>query len=123
MDYRALATQYANQYGVPADFFTKLIGQESGFNPNAVSPAGARGIAQIMPATGQGWGVDPNDPVASLQAAAKNLKGYADANGGSWLAAAVSYNAGPGAWTTYQRTGYLPEETKRYVQSILGMTV
>lgn len=122
-DYRSLAVQYANQYGVPVDFFTKLIGQESGFNPNAVSPAGALGIAQVMPGTAQGWGIDPHDPVASLDAAAKNLKAYADANGGSWLAAAISYNAGPGAWATYQRTGWLPDETKRYVQSILGVTV
>jgi hypothetical protein len=113
-DYRKIARQKARKYRVPEAVFLRQIKQESGFNPNARSPAGATGIAQIMPATARGWGVNPNDPVASLEAAAKNMGRYIKAYG---LEGALrAYNAGPGA--IEKSKGYA--ETNNYVQRILG---
>lgn len=117
--YQNLAGQYASQYGVPSDLFSRQINQESGFNPTARSGAGAIGIAQIMPQTAQGWNVDPTDPKASLQAAARAMSQYKQ-QFGSWAAALVAYNAGPGAAQTYLRTGALPAETRRYLAVVLG---
>ena len=69
-NYRRIATLKARKYGIDPRYFRRQIGAESGFNPNARSRAGARGIAQIMPETAAGWGVNPDDPIASLEALA-----------------------------------------------------
>lgn len=114
-DYRAAARQAAQRYGLDPNVFLRQINQESGFNPTARSPAGAIGIAQIMPATARGWGVDPTDPIAALNAAAKNMKGYVDKYG-SYRNALVAYNAGPGA----VGRGSLPAETTKYIDIILN---
>lgn len=113
-DYEAEARRYAKQYGLDPNIFVRQIRQESGFNPNARSGAGAIGIAQIMPGTAKGWGVDPTDPSASLNAAAKNMAAYVR-QFGSYKNALVAYNAGPG------RVGKaLPTETQNYIKTILG---
>lgn len=113
-DYRAVAAAKARKYGVPPSVFVAQIQQESGFNPRARSPVGANGIAQIMPATARGWKVNSNDPVASLDAAAKNMGRYIQAYG---LEGALrAYNAGPGA--IEKSKGYA--ETNNYVKRILG---
>lgn len=114
MNLRAAARQAAIKYKLDPDLFARQIGAESGFNPRAVSPAGARGVAQIMPATARGWGVNPDDPVASLDAAAKNMSRYVHTYG-NWRDALVAYNAGPGAVGKP-----LYRETQAYVQKILG---
>jgi hypothetical protein len=113
-DYRAIARRKARKYGLPPSVFERQIQQESGFNPRARSPAGATGIAQIMPATARGWGVNPNDPVASLDAAAKNMASYVRKYG-SYENALRAYNAGPAA--IQKSKGYA--ETNKYVQNIL----
>lgn len=102
----------AKIYGVP--FLPAQIGAESGYNPNAVSPAGAIGAAQIMPGTAAAWGVDPHDPFASIRAAAKHMHEYLK-QFGSPEAALTAYNAGPGAVGKP-----LPAETKAYIQKVLG---
>lgn len=112
--YRRLARRYAQEEGLDPDVFERQIGQESGFDPHARSPAGAIGIAQIMPGTAKGWGVDPTNPKASLKAAAKNMASYVKKYG-SYKNALVAYNAGPGAVG-----GHLPAETKNYINVILG---
>jgi hypothetical protein len=113
-DYQAEARKAAQRYGLNPGVFVRQIRQESGFNPNARSPAGAQGIAQIMPATAKGWGVNPNDPVAALNAAAKHMARYVKQYG-SYRDALVAYNAGPG------RVGQsLPAETQNYIKTILG---
>lgn len=119
INYRRLARQKAKKYGINPDYFERQIGAESGFNPRAGSPKGARGIAQIMPGTARGWGVNPNDPVASLDAAAKNMSRYLRAYGGDWRKALAAYNAGPGA---VQKYGGVPPfaETKNYIAKIIG---
>lgn len=113
-DYRAAARRAAARYGLDPNVFVRQINQESGFNPSARSPKGATGIAQIMPDTAKGWGVDPTDPIASLNAAAKNMAKYVKEYG-SYRNALVAYNAGPG----YVGKA-LPAETVNYIKTILG---
>lgn len=113
-DYVRLARHFAVAHGINPDFFVRQIRQESGFNPNARSPAGAIGIAQIMPATAKGWGVDPTNPVAALNAAAAAMGKYVR-QFGSYRDALVAYNAGPGAVGKP-----LPAETQNYIKVILG---
>jgi hypothetical protein len=114
-NYQDAARQAARRYGLDEGVFLRQIRQESGFNPHARSPAGAIGIAQIMPGTAKGWGVNPNDPLASLNAAAKNMAGYVKKYG-SYRNALIAYNAGPGA----VGRGSLPAETQNYIRTILG---
>ena len=124
-DYVVYARQAAQNAGIDPNLFVAQMKQESGLQPyNAdgtvkVSPAGAVGVAQIMPATAQGWGVDPNDPYASLDAAAAAMASYLARYNGSWADALAAYNAGPGAVDKY---GGVPPylETRAYVAGILG---
>jgi len=118
MDYRALASQIAQQEGVPVDLFLRLVNQESRFNPNAVSPAGAMGLAQLMPGTARDLGVDPSDPTQNLTGGARYLCQQLDTFGQPDLALAA-YNAGPG---NVRKHGGIPpfKETQNYVSTILG---
>ena len=114
-DYVAMARNAARRAGLDPNIFVRQIRQESGFRPDARSPAGALGIAQIMPATARGWKVDPMDPQAALNAAARNMASYVRKYGG-YENALRAYNAGPGAIQASR--GY--KETNHYVQTILG---
>ena len=113
--------QSAGEYGLPVEFFARVIWQESRFNARAVSPKGAEGIAQFMPATADFRGLaDPFEPIAALQKAAGYLADLRKAFGNLGLAAA-GYNAGPGrvsAWLA--GTGALPSETRNYVAITTG---
>jgi len=113
-DWQQVAQQKARKYGLDPSIFARQIRQESGFNPDAQSPAGAIGIAQIMPATARGWGVNPRDPNAALDAAARHMAQYVK-QFGSYKDALVAYNAGPG-----RVGGALPVETQNYIKTILG---
>lgn len=97
--------------------FLRQIQQESGFNPNARSSAGAQGIAQFMPATARGFGINPLDPVQALFAAAKYDRQGVDKYGS--LARALSaYNSGrPDA---YRDPHFAGGQTFNYVKRILG---
>lgn len=110
---RAAARRAAQQAGIDPDIFIRQINQESGFNPSAVSSAGAVGIAQFMPGTARGLGVNPRQPVPSLFAAARLMAQYVR-RFGSYRNALVAYNAGPGAVG-----GRLPAKTQGYLASIL----
>jgi hypothetical protein len=113
------AIEAAERHGIDPDLFLKLVRQESGFNPNAVSHAGAQGLTQLMPGTAEYLGVsDPFDPIANLDGGARYLKEQLDKFGEPALALAA-YNAGPGRVTQY---GGIPpfEETQNYVRAILG---
>lgn len=86
----AMARAAASRHGLPEALFLAQIEQESSFDVHARHPvSGAQGIAQIMPATARGWGVNPWDPASALDAAAKAMAGY---------------------WRTYQRQGHTPRE-------------
>ena len=113
-NYRKVARRAARRYGLDPSIFERQIQQESGFRPNARSGAGALGIAQIIPETAKSWGVNPNDPKAALDAAAKHMAGYVQKYG-SYKNALVAYNAGPGAVGKA-----LPAETQGYISKILG---
>jgi soluble lytic murein transglycosylase-like protein len=115
-------TQAAAENGLPAEFFIRLIWQESRFNPHAVSPKGALGIAQFMPRTASERGLaDPLEPLTALRESASYLRELRTTFRGSLGLAAAAYNAGPGrveAWLAGRRG--LPEETRNYVLSITG---
>lgn len=106
----------AIKHGINPTYFLRQINQESGFNPNARSGAGAVGIAQIVPH----WhpGVDPTDPVASLDYAANWMSQLLKQHGGSWAQALSVYNSGkPDA---YRDPNFAGGQTYRYVRTILG---
>jgi hypothetical protein len=107
---------------LPFDFFTRLIWRESRFDPRAVSPAGAQGIAQFMPRTANGRGLDnPFDPVSALMESAEYLRELLQRFGNLGLAAAA-YNAGPKRiqdWLA-KRGPPLRQETRDYVEIITG---
>jgi Transglycosylase SLT domain/SPOR domain len=115
-------TQAATDNDLPIEFFTRLIWQESRFNPNAVSPKGALGIAQFMPRTAAERGLaDPLEPLTALRESASYLRELRTTFGGSLGLAAAAYNAGPGrveAWLAGRRG--LPDETRNYVLSVTG---
>ena len=110
----------AQKYGVDPALVRSVIAQESGFDPNATSAAGAQGLMQLMPATARGFGVtNPYDPGQSIDAGTRYLAGQLDRFGGDVGLALAAYNAGPGA---VERFGGVPPygETQRYVQNVLA---
>lgn len=118
--YASTITQAAARYGIDPALLYGVISQESGFNPNAVSSAGAEGIAQIMPSNLAGLGVtNPFDPVQSINAGAKMLSDNLKTFGGNTVEAVAAYNAGVGA---VQRYGGVPPytETQNYVKQVLA---
>ncbi|SEB89425.1 NlpC/P60 family protein [Nocardioides exalbidus] len=93
--------------------------QESGFDPQAVSPAGAQGIMQLMPGTAKGLGVtDPFDPAQAIDGAAKLLDNLITRFGSIEMSLAA-YNAGPGAVVRYDGVPPYPE-TQAYVKSVMA---
>lgn len=110
----------AEKYNLPPSLLSAVIQQESGFNPNAVSSAGAQGLMQLMPSTAQSLGVsNAFDPAQNVDAGASYLRQLLNQFGGSVPLALAAYNAGPGAVSKYQ--GVPPyAETQNYVQSILN---
>lgn len=128
--YVTLARTAAMKAGYPPDLFVRQIQVESGFNPRAVSPAGAIGIAQFMPATAQGLGIDPWNPQDALMGAARLMASYTRQYQGDYAKALAAYNAGTGgvaaAIATCSRQALpwqqcLPAETQRYLAQILSL--
>ncbi len=113
-----LARAAAQRNRVPEDLFLRLIQQESAWNANAVSSAGALGLAQLMPGTADYLRVNPRDPAQNLEGGARYLREQYDTFG-SWRLALAAYNAGPGA---VQQYGGVPpyRETQNYVRVIWG---
>lgn len=117
-EYLATARAAAQRHGIPEDLFLRLVQQESGFNAGAVSPKGATGLAQLMPDTARGLGVDINDPHQNLDGGARYLK-QMYGRFGNWRHALAAYNAGPEA--VAKHNGIPPyAETQAYVIAILG---
>lgn len=105
------------KYGLPGGLLGALIRAESGGNPNAVSPAGALGLGQLMPATARSLGVDPHDPIQNLRGAAMYLSQQMKAFGNDPVKALAAYNAGPGAVRQYGGTPPY-KETQDYVKRV-----
>ncbi|MGM7669282.1 transglycosylase SLT domain-containing protein [Microbacterium sp. A93] len=125
-EYRQAIAEASAHSGIPSSVLAAQIDQESGWNPEAVSPAGAQGIAQFMPATWAQWGngADPFDPHAAIEAQGRYMKHLydqmsslsGDGNEAIRLTLAA-YNAGPGAVLAHN--GIPPfQETQQYVQTI-----
>ena len=116
--YADLFTRAGARYGVDASLLAAVASQESSFNASAVSPAGAQGLMQFMPATAKGLGVNPLDPSSAIDGAARYLSSLTKQFGSTDLALAA-YNAGPG---TVSRYGGIPpySETQNYVRSVMS---
>ncbi len=114
----AMAREAARKHEVPEDLFLRLVQQESGWNHRAVSQKGARGLAQLMPATARKLRVDPDDPAENLDGGARYLRAQFE-RFRDWRLALAAYNAGPEA---VERYGGMPpyRETQGYVKAILG---
>jgi len=111
----------ALRWNVPMNLLAAQLYAESGFNPFAQSPAGARGIAQFMPGTARAYGLaDPFDAHRAIDAQAHLMHDLLKQFGGRVSLALAAYNAGPGA---VQRYGGVPPyaETRAYVAKILGL--
>src|SRR5271167_3479154 len=138
--YREMVSQTFQQVGVPQDLIY-LAMAESGFQPLAVSRAGARGMWQFMAGRCSMYGLerdwwldDRQDPDKSTHAAARHLKDLYE-QFGDWYLAMAAYNSGPGTiqhavertgyadfWELYRR-GVLPQETRNYVPIIVAVTI
>ena len=114
--YADLFTRAGSRHGVDPALLAAVAQQESGFDASAVSPAGAQGLMQFMPATARGLGVDPFDPASAVDGAARYLADLTEQFGSTELGLAA-YNAGPG---TVSRYGGIPPyaETQDYVRSV-----
>jgi hypothetical protein len=116
--YADLFTRAGARYGVDAALLAAVASQESSFNASAVSPAGAQGLMQFMPATAKGLGVNALDPSSAIDGAARYLSSLSKQFGSTELALAA-YNAGPG---TVSRHGGIPPypETQNYVRAVMS---
>jgi hypothetical protein len=125
--YVAIAQQDAAAVGIPPDYFVRQINTESGFNPNAVSPAGAVGIAQFLPGTAAGLGINPWDPVQALRGAAQLMASYNKTYGGDYAKALAAYNGGSGTVQSAVNNcgaswmNCLPYQTRHYIYVIMGI--
>lgn len=120
-----IPTQYATAVNYAAlsasispSLLAALVWQESRWNAQAVSSKGAIGLAQLMPGTARGLGVDPTDPTANLVGGARYLRQLLNQFDGDVEKALAAYNAGPGRVRT---AGGIPAiaETRNYVASIV----
>jgi soluble lytic murein transglycosylase-like protein len=118
--YRPAISAAAERYGIDESLLESVIAQESGFDPNATSAAGAQGLMQLMPQTAASLGVtNPYDPAQAIDGGARYLGEKLQAYGGDASLALAAYNAGSGAVDRY---GVVPPypETQNYVQQVLA---
>ena len=119
--FRELIATAASRWNVSAALLAAQLMAESNFNPYAVSPAGAAGIAQFMPGTAAMYGLDdPFDPAQAIDAQARLMADLLDQFGGDVSLALAGYNAGPGAVEGCSCVPPYPE-TQAYVARILGL--
>lgn len=114
-----LIRQAALRTGLPPEFVASVAKVESAMRPEAVSPKGAIGVMQLMPATAKSLGADPHDVAQNIDAGARLLRDLLLKYDGDVVKALSAYNAGPGAVARYQ--GMPPyDETRRYVNKVIG---
>jgi len=117
--WRMRVAELAAKYDISPSLLEAVVWQESRWNERAVSPVGARGLAQLMPGTARMMGVNPDDPHANLEGGAKYLRLQLDAFSGDIELALAAYNAGPGRVI---KAGGIPNirETRMYVAAIMA---
>lgn len=118
-DIRTYVRTVALRHGVPPELVLAIVEAESDFNPQAVSPRGARGLMQLMPVTASSLDVDDSfDPYENIEAGVRHLRRLIDRFDGDLPLVLAAYNAGEGAVQFY---GGVPpyRETRRYVARIL----
>jgi soluble lytic murein transglycosylase-like protein len=116
----SLIREAAAREGIDASLVKAVARTESNLDPDAVSPAGAKGVMQLMDATARSLGVTNSfDPAQNIAGGAKYLKQMLDRYGGDVKRALAAYNAGPGAVDAY---GGIPPyaETRAYVDRVLA---
>jgi len=115
--YDALTDHYSRLNGLDAPLVRAVIYAESGGDTRALSPQGAAGLMQLMPATARQYGAsDPYDAEQSIASGARYLKALMDRFGSAELAL-WAYNAGP----SQVERGYMPAETRAYVPRVLRL--
>jgi len=119
--YDAAISQAASRYSIPHALVRAVIVAESNFNPDAVSPAGAVGLMQIMPDTARLLSVsDRRDPLQSIEGGTRYLRILANQFDGDLVRTIAAYNAGPGAVRKYD--GIPPfKETRGYVKRVMSL--
>ncbi len=117
--YAAKIMELSRRFDLSPSLLEALVWQESRWREGAVSHAGARGLAQLMPGTARYLGVDSDDPMDNLEGGARYLREQLDRFDGDLEKALAAYNAGPGRVI---RAGGVPniKETKAYVAAIMG---
>lgn len=117
--YAAKVAELSTRYDLSPSLIEALVWQESRWRADAVSPKGARGLAQLMPGTARYLGVDSADPLANLEGGARYLREQLDRFDGDLEKALAAYNAGPGR---VERAQGIPpiRETRQYVTAIMG---
>ena len=116
--YDAFIDRVARETGVPPRLIKAVAMVESNLNPHAVSPKGAQGLMQLMPATARGYGVEDSfDPLQNLRAGALHLRSQMDTFGGDVTLALAAYNAGA---SVVKEHGGVPSyrETREYVRRV-----
>jgi soluble lytic murein transglycosylase-like protein len=115
---REMVESAAKKNGLPPNFVHSVVAAESGYRPDAVSPKGAIGLMQLMPATAQAYGADPRDPAQNVEAGAAYLRELLIKYDGDPRLALAAYNAGPGAVDRYN--GVPPyAETQTYIERVM----
>ena len=116
---RELIDEAARRHGLPEHFIHSVVAAESAYNERAVSPKGAIGLMQLMPATAKTYGVNPEDPSQNIEGGVAYLRDLLVKYNGDANLALAAYNAGPGAVQKYN--GVPPyRETQSYVSKVLN---
>jgi soluble lytic murein transglycosylase-like protein len=116
--YDSIITSASRRFGVDEGLIKAVIRQESNFNPNAVSRAGAKGLMQLMPGTAAGLGVkDSFNPEQNIMAGTRFLRDMLDRYNGDLDSALAAYNWGPGN-VDKNRGAFLPRETREYLVKV-----
>lgn len=117
--YAAKVHELALRFDLSPALLEALVWQESRWRAQAVSPVGARGLAQLMPGTARELGVNPDDPFANLEGGARYLREQLDRFDGDVEKALAAYNAGPGRVMAANGIPAI-RETQNYVASVMG---